>query len=189
MDKNVVILSFSSRNGGNCEQISEYIRILHGSNAKLFRFTDFIIHSCGSCDYECFADNSWCPYIHDPEYRLLEEICGSSLTYFVVPNYCNYPCANFFTFNERSQCFFQRHAERLERYLRVPKRFIVVSNTGRENFYEAMSQHTDDKPEILFLSAKQYGKVSIEGTILESDEAKSDIRRFVQTETIPNPKP
>jgi len=101
-----------------------------------------------------------------------------------VPNYCNYPCANFFIFNERSQCFFQHHEERLEKYLRVPKRFIVVSNTETANFREAMTQHTNSNPEILFLSAKKYGKVSIEGTILESDDAKADLQRFVKAYTI-----
>ena len=38
-------------------------------------------------------------------------ITDSDLSYFIVPNYCDYPCANFFIFNERSQCFFQHHPE------------------------------------------------------------------------------
>lgn len=63
--------------------------------------------------------------------------------------------------------------------MHVPKKFIVVSNTGKENFIEAMRQHTDGEPEILFLSAKHYGKLSIAGNILESSNAKSDIRGFL----------
>ena len=73
--------------------------------------------------------------------------------------------------------------------MNVPKRFIVVSNTGTKNFRDAMSQHTNNKPEILFLSAKHYGKVSIEGTILESDAARADLCRFVQTGAIPDSMP
>ncbi len=189
MERNAVIVSFSSKKGGNCEQISAYIRSVCGIPAKIYRFTDFIIHPCGGCGYECFADNRQCPYIDDPEYMMLDEICNSTITYFVLPNYCNFPCAHFFTFNERSQCFFQRHAERLEQYLSVPKQFIVVSNTGTKNFMEALAQHTDKEPEILFISAKHYGKISIEGTILQSDAAKADLCRFIQAGAIPASTP
>lgn len=187
MKKKAIIVSFSSRNGGNCEQIGEYIRGLCGDSAKIYRFTDFSIHPCGGCRYECFTDNRSCPYFDDMEYKLLEEISASDKTYFVLPNYCDFPCAHFFIFNERSQCYFQKHEERLEAYLRVPKQFIVVSNTGKKNFIEAMRQHTDGEPEILFLSAKRYGKLSIAGNILESENAKSDIREFLRIEITPDP--
>ena len=92
---------------------------------------------------------------------------------FIVPNYCDYPCANFFIFNERSQCHFQGHGELLERYLNVPKKFIVVSNTGRENFVQAFRYHVAENigPDILFLSAKTYGKNSTDGDLLDAPDA------------------
>jgi len=179
MKKQVIIVSFSSRKAGNCEQISEYIRVVCNNSIKTYRFTDFTIHPCGNCRYECFIDSRNCPYIDDMEYQLIDEICASDMTYFVLPNYCDFPCANFFIFNERSQCYFQKHEERLDAYLQVPKQFIVVSNTGTENFIEAMRQHTDHEPDILFLSAKRYGKSSIDGDILNSENAKADIRKFL----------
>lgn len=64
----------------------------------------------------------------------------------------------------------------------MPKRFIVVSNTGKENFLEAMRQHTNDKPQILFLSPKHYGKPSIAGNIMDSEAAKVDIQNFIDTD-------
>lgn len=173
-----VIVSFSSRKSGNCEQISNFI-CSKMSTYKKYQFTEFIIHPCGNCHYECFQDNLACPYIEDMEYKLLEAICGSEMAYFVLPNYCDYPNANFFAFNERSQCFFQNHPERLEQYLNVPKKFVVVSNTGMDNFYSVLQQHSME-PEILFLSAKQYGKSSVNGTILESGAARADLERFIQ---------
>lgn len=179
MKKSVVIVSFSSKKGGNCEQISDYLRSLCSQPVKIYRFAEFSIHPCGGCGYECFADNRCCPYIGDMEYSILEDICASAITYFVLPNYCNYPCAHFFAFNERSQCYFQNHADRLEAYLNVPKQFLVVSNSGKENFLEAMRQHTNNEPEILFLSSKFYGKSSSAGNLMESENAKTDIRRFV----------
>lgn len=177
----MVIVSFSSKNQGNCDQISDFIASVCTYPTRIYRFTNFIIHPCGGCRYECFANNRSCPYIDDMEYAILDQICASSMTYFVLPNYCDYPCANFFIFNEKSQCYFQNHEDRLETYLNVPKQFIVVSNTGKSNFVEAMRQHINGAPEILFLSAKQYGKMSIAGNILESKEAKADIRRFLKT--------
>ena len=50
----------------------------------------------------------------------------SEMVYFELPNYCDYPCANYFIFNECSQCFFQRKPDLLEAYLTIPKRSIVI---------------------------------------------------------------
>ena len=114
------------------------------------------------------------------EYRLLNEITNSDLTYFIIPNYCDYPCANFFIFNERSQCYFQQKPELLDTYEKVPKRVIVVSNTNEENFRQAMTYQSYQKPDILFLSAKKYGKTSIRGDLLTNEKVISDITDFVR---------
>ena len=100
------------------------------------------------------------------------------MAYFVVPNYCDYPCANFFIFNERSQCYFQGHSELLEQYLNVPKKFIVVSNSTSENFRLAFTQHVYDEPEILILSAKRYEKNSISGSLVALDEVRTELEIF-----------
>ena len=112
----------------------------------------------------------------------MDAITNSTLTYFIVPNYCDYPCANFFIFNERSLCYFQNKEELLNAYERVPKKVIVVSNTNREHFHEAMKYHGECEPEMLFLSAKQYGKNSTVGDLLSSEQAAGDLRRFVRGE-------
>ena len=110
------IISFSSRGNGNCAQIGKLIRSL-SEEAVLFQFSYFEIHACGKCGYECFADRSKCPYYSDMEYRLLDAVTHSDLAYFILPNYCDYPCTNYFVFNERSQCYFQGHPELLEVFL------------------------------------------------------------------------
>ena len=134
-------------------------------------------HECG---YECFTDRSKCPYYSDMEYRLLDAVTNSDLTYFILPNYCDYPCANYFVFNERSQCYFQGHPELLEAYEKVPKRAIVVSNTNEDNFKTALAYQSYKEPDILFLSAKEYGKDSIRGDLLTSEEALKNIRQFIR---------
>ncbi|MCR5755195.1 MAG: hypothetical protein K6G30_10355 [Acetatifactor sp.] len=127
-----VIISFSSRPDGNCAKIGKLIRS-HTQDSILFCFSDFNIHACGECNYECFDKREHCPYIEDMECKLMEAIVRSEITYFIVPNYCDYPCSNYYVFNERSQCYFQGKPALLDDYLKVPKRSIVVSNTNEDS--------------------------------------------------------
>ena len=85
----------------------------------------------------------------------------------------------FYDMYGRSQCYFQGRPELLEEYLRVPKRSIVVSNTNEKNFVRALGYQVEKEPEILFLSAKKYGKKSIDGDILTNVKAVEDITEFV----------
>ncbi len=176
---NVCIVSFSSRKHGNCGQIAAYLQSIH-ENAKLFDFADFSIHPCGGCAYECFTPDGTCPWADDRVQGLYDDILNSERVYYVLPNYCDYPCANFFVFNERSQCYFQGHPERARAYMGVSKKFIVVSNTNERNFREILSYHVEEEPQILFLHARKYRRVSIEGDIMTSGEAVEDINFFVQ---------
>ena len=174
----VCIVSFSSRKNGNCSQIGDFLR-LHLPDAKLFDFANFTIKACGNCAYSCFDGGSNCPLYADKECEILDAITSSTATYFIVPNYCDYPCSNFFVFNERSLCYFQNNEKLLATYLQVPKKFIVVSNGNVENFKTAFSYHTNEEPKLLCLSAKKYGKVSIDGNILTSKQAVNDLMKFV----------
>lgn len=174
----VCIVSFSSRKNGNCSQIGKFIET-HLSNVKFYDFADFTINACGRCSYQCFNGGSNCPFFADKECEILDAITNSTVTYFIVPNYCDFPCSNFFVFNERSLCYFQNNEKLLNTYLQVPKKFIVVSNSNLENFKTAFAYHTNDEPDVLCLSAKKHGKVSIEGNLLTSKQAVEDLRKFV----------
>ena len=174
----ICVISFSSRKNGNCTRISEFI-CSQLPDTKYYDFSDFEIHPCGSCNYECFIKNDKCPWIHDKEYELLDAVTNSRLTYFILPNYCDYPCANFFIFNERSQCFFQNREDLLNIYEQTPKKAVVVSNTNEENFKAALAYHSFSELQTLFLSAKKYGKSSIAGDLLTSEKAVSDLKRFI----------
>lgn len=178
----VCIVPFSGRPGGNCSRIAEIIRQKE-REAAVYDFSALSITPCGRCSYECFQQREKCPYFSDPEFTICEAIANSDLAYFIVPNYCDYPCANFFIFNERSQCYFQHREDLMNQYLAVRKKFIVVSNTEQNNFTTAFCQHIPEtsSPDILFLSAKQFGKVSIRGDLMDSDNAKEMIFRFIDT--------
>lgn len=174
----ICIVSFSSRKDGNCSQIGKFLKN-NFTDEKLFSFSDFSLRPCGDCSYECFKGGDKCPFSADKEREILDAITNSSMTFFVVPNYCDFPSSNFFVFNERSLCYFQNNVALLNRYLEVPKKFVVVSNTNSENFKTAFAYQVNDDPDVLFLSAKKYGKVSIEGNILTSEEAVEDLKTFI----------
>ena len=175
------IVSFSGRQDGNCSAIAQVlVEALSGrGETRCYDLSALHITPCGQCGYECFQARERCPYFDDTEFELCDAVAGSDRSIFIVPNYCDYPCANFFIFNERSQCYFQHHPELLERYEGVPKRFIVVSNTGRENFTAAFRYHTGDAPpDVLFLSARSFGKASIDGDLMDLPEAREAVLRF-----------
>ena len=62
------------------------------------------------------------------------------------------------------------------------KKFVVVSNTGRENFTAAFRYHVseDAEPEVLFLSAKRFQKSSIRGDLMDAPEAREVLAEFIR---------
>lgn len=174
----VCVVSFSSRKDGNCSKISEYICSTL-PDVKQYNFSNFTISPCGKCNYQCFLSGDKCPYYDDIERELLDSITHSELTYFIVPNYCDYPCSNFFIFNERSVCYFQNNPKLLNDYLQAPKKFIVVSNSDTNNFVTAFSYQVLDEPKTLLLSAKKYNKNSIDGDLLTSEQAVAKLQHFL----------
>ena len=129
MNKLVTILSFSSRKNGNCIAISNYISKYY-KNCHTTIIDWESVSACGGCDYECFKPAMQCPHVSHEYQHLMNTVCNSDLVYFIVPNYCGYPCANYFAYNERSVGYFNLDREKMEHYMNIPKRFIIVSNTG-----------------------------------------------------------
>jgi len=177
------IINFSGRKNGNCHDIAKLIERAKsaGNEVRLYEFCDINVSPCGKCNYECFDKNTNCPYIADGIYSMYDSICSAELAYYVVPNYCDYPCANFFIFNERSQCYFQNRYDLLGRYLQVSKKFIVVSNTEQENFNLAFKYHLTEDMDVdaLFLLPKAFDKDSIKGNLVDSAEVKGVVRKFI----------
>lgn len=179
LKKNICIISFSSRAAGNCAAIAEYIKKFYGEEADKFCFCDFSITPCGKCNYECFSHKRSCPWSDDMENILLEAVASCDLAYFIVPNYNNNPCANYFIYCERGQYYFARYHDKEKDYDKTIKRFIVVSNTEKDNFLRIFSQQLGEVPEILFLRAKDFEKRSTAGDLLSSEAAKRLIDRFL----------
>ncbi|MCH5151853.1 MAG: hypothetical protein J1F65_04255 [Clostridiales bacterium] len=174
----VCIVSFSSRKNGNCDRISEFVSSLY-PNAKRYNFSKVKVNACGDCKYQCFERGDKCPHARDKEREILDAITNSELSIFIVPNYCDYPCSNYFVFNERGICYFQKNDELLTKYLEVPKKFIVVSNTNQDHFRQAFRYQTSGEPDVLFLAAYEHGKISTDGDLITSSEVTEDLREFL----------
>ncbi len=183
MDKSVTILSFSGRKNGNCTAIAQYISNCSQTNVRTFVIDENSVSPCGGCDYECLRADVVCPKAAGGYREMMDAICGSSMVYFIVPNFCGYPCANYFAFNERTVGYFNLDRAKMTLYMSIPKRFIVVSNT--EGFESAMAQQTNEPPKILYLKSGKYRKRSIAGDLLEAPEARADLDAFLN-ESIPN---
>ena len=178
----VCIISFSGRSDGNCHDMASVIeQTLPGEHhVTVIELSDTYVSPCCNCGYNCFYDSE-CPNINDDVVGIYDLICSSKLAFFIVPNYCDYPGALFFIFNERGQCFFRNDPDRLELYLSIEKKFIVVSNTEQENFRKVFSYHVleNSSPDILFLAAKEYSLITIEGGLMRSEQARQAVIDFV----------
>lgn len=93
-------------------------------------------------------------------------------------------------FRQREACpYFADDAFRLneaaalaDRYLAVPKKFIVVSNTGRENFLAAFRDHVlpGTEPDVCFLRAAAYHRISLDGDLMTCEPARAAVREFLR---------
>ena len=177
MNNQVTIISFSSRKSGNCEQISDFLSSLFVS-IKEYRFSNFQLKPCGNCTYECFQKNQTCPHSGDREKELMDSICKSQTVYFVIPNYQDYPCANFFIFQERMQGYFHEYPMQREPFRNTAKRFIIVSNTSGNSFRRIAEQYGSSDPDLLVLRSREFGMSSIRDSMIQSAQVQAQIRAF-----------
>ena len=185
MSKNIVLIRFSSRKCGNCNAISEYIQNYYSAEqVSVYTMDANSVQPCSNCDYECLTPGKNCPNLSAQQTEAMNSVCNADLVYYMIPNYCGYPCANYFVYNEKSVGYFNMDRALMQKYMSVPKRFIIVSNTEGANFENAVRQQTNSEPEILYLKTSKYGKRSTAGDILDSDDAKHDLEVFLDKYSI-----
>ena len=69
--------------------------------------------------------------------------------------------------------------ELLNRYLQKSKKFIVVSSSNQENFKNILQYQTVMAPDILFLDSREFNQRSIEGKLMNNEEAKNKLIQFL----------
>ena len=171
------ILNFSSRENGNCARIGEYLLNYYQNKATVFTIDANNFAPCNTCNYQCLKPEMLCPQLNHEQRKIMDEICNSNLVYFIIPNYCGLPSANYFAFNERSVGYFNLDREKTNLYKKIKKRFIIVSNT--EGFDQYMQYQVNNTPDILYLKSSKYRKQSIAGDILDSEDARSALNAFL----------
>lgn len=179
MKKTVTILNFSPRRNGNCRQVCDAIANAYPNSNIRSYFIACTFTPCGSCNYECLKPGEHCPSLTQSQSEVYDAVLNSDLVYYVVPNFCGMPNAVYYAFNERSVGYFNMDRAVMAKYMAVRKRFILISNTEPSTFMDAMQQQTKDKPEILYLKTSRYGKKSIAGDLMDSEEARADLMAFL----------
>ena len=184
MSKNIVLIRFSSRNNGNCVAITKYIQNYYAAeNVSSYIMDANTVQACSNCDYECLTPDKSCPNISRLQSVAMDAICNADVVYYMIPNYCGYPCANYYAYNEKSVGYFNGDRALMRKYTEVPKRFIIISNTEGANFENLINQQGRGLSDIIYLKTSQYGKRSTAGDIMESDAAQSDVGAFLDAFT------
>ena len=185
MSKNIALIRFSSRERGNCAAISTHIAKFYAAHTvSKYIISEKVVEPCNHCNYECMTPGKSCPNLNAEQLQFMYAICSADLVYFIIPNYCGYPCANYFVFNERTVGYFNMDRALRQKYMEVPKRFIVISNTEGRNFEDTLKQQVIRAPEILYMKTGKYHKRSTDGDMMESTEAKADLDAFLAMESV-----
>ena len=179
MLKKLVILNFSGRKVGNCSAIADHISDYHtNANVRSYHI-DRTFGTCGGCNYECLMPGVVCPNVTAFQKEVMDAICESDVTYYIIPNYCGLPSGNYFAFNERSVGYLNMDRELTRKYRAPAKGFIIVSNTESECFVQALRQHTAGEIKPLYMKTGKYGKRSTAGDIRESQAARADLDSYL----------
>jgi len=172
------IVNFSGRYNGNCNDIAGYIKEVLDADVDIFDFYGVKATPCGNCNYECLDAADGC-LINDEIADVYAALISADAIYFVVPNYINYPCANFWIFNERKQGVFGRKHDLERHYLQIKKKFVVVSNTEKDNFRQIFKSHVKGEPDILFLATRDFAKGGVRGGLMGDAQAQAILKEFI----------
>lgn len=180
----MLFLNFSDRPAGNCGSVAALCSQMLGG--QVINVSELFTQGCGACQTDCFQKGGVCPLPDAPAITALYEAITAQGACFIVPNYCDWPCSNFFRFCERGCGWFGIGTERTGRYLAAEKHFIAISNTNRSHFEEIFSKHVPPArpPHILFLSAAAYHRVSLRGDLAEVEAVHAVLRDFFAEQRI-----
>lgn len=151
-----LLISFSGRRGGNCDQIASY---LAAPGDRVVFFRELGGHPCCGCAYECFHGS--CPYRDDGVYDLYGDMLRYDKVVLLVPMYCGAPSSLYFLFRERGQDYFM-HNDTDEAILQ--RLYLVGVYGSREvspDFIPCLESWFQDSPwrgRVLGLERHRYGQ-------------------------------
>lgn len=174
----VTIINFSSRKKGNSFHIARVCSELY-QESTVYNWFEGDYHKCENCDYECLQKKP-CP-IKDNLEQIYQSLFESELVIYVVPNYNEFPCSNYFIFNERLRGYLSANESLYKIYMKTPKKFIVLTNTQNDNFENAFKYHVDKhtSPNVLYMSSKKFKQASVSAELMENQDARNIVVDFI----------
>lgn len=172
-----LIISFSGRKSGNCDEIATYIST---DSDNIVYFRELKVHECNDCNYECFK--SHCKYREDDVYKLYESMPQFDKVIFVVPMYCGNPSSLYFKFNERGQDYFMHNEGCYEDI--ISKLYIIGVYGDKEKIpdfipcFEKWFEGTAYRDHVLGIERHKYGQ-KMEDKILDVEEVREMLKAFV----------
>jgi len=179
----VVGLNFSSRINGNCYSCVDYcLKSFKGKgyDAEVINFFDYEVNPCGSCAYQCFYTGK-CIKTDDAK-ELFRKLTAADIIIYAAPTFGGHLASSFFILSERENGIFRSGQDYDADYLKKIN-FIVIGNLsdGADMaFHEAFYGFTnkDFYPESILLSAKEYGKHSINGDLIEDESVRNKLEKY-----------
>lgn len=172
-----LIISFSARKNGNCDQISEFIA--NGID-KIIYFRNTNVHNCCNCDYECFQN--YCKYHDDEVYQIYNSFSDYEKVILVVPMYCGNPSSLYFTFNERCQDFFMHNEIAYEDII---SRLYIIGVYGNKDetpdfipCFEKWFHCSNHTNHVLGIERHKYNQ-KMGDRILDVEEVRAEIMSFL----------
>lgn len=175
-----LIISFSGRESGNCDQIARYIA--SDSDTVVF-FRELNVHPCSGCGYECFE--SECIYRADDIYGLYKSMCDYDKVILIVPMYCGNPASLYYIFNERGQDYFLHN----ETYEKIINRLYIIGVYGKAEtspeFILALEKWFEEYPcknRVLGIERHKYA-LKLCDNVLNIAEVRTEIDAFLSNMT------
>lgn len=178
-------LVFSSRKVGNCTRCINYSmeKFRHyGHEVEVINLYDLNISPCKCRTYHCFRTGKCA--INDDLATLYNKCFQADKIVFAIPTYSGHLSSMYFAFSERSQAIFKDDAQYHEDFLKKIS-LILIGNLGAGGdmaLHEALYPFTNQNfyPETLLLSSKEYSRKSTAGDLVEEDDVKRKLKRFVE---------
>lgn len=185
-------IAFSARKRGNSLKCVEYVL----AKLKKYRFQveivniyDLQVKPCSNCNYECFSKElrgkeEKCP-MNDDVAKTYSKMKNADVIVLAIPTYGGKPASLYCAFTERAQGIFGTYEEFKNSILNKIVALIVIGNIpagGDLAYHTVISDYKDCRhpsPAILLQSA-EYGKGSIYGNLLESENVKGRLDNLVK---------
>jgi len=170
-----LLLSFSGRANGNCDQIAAY---LAAPGDRVIHFRDLDVHPCQGCSYECF--HGPCKYPSDDIYSLYDGIRSYDRVLLTVPMYCGSPSSLYFIFHERCQDYFMHN----DAYEEIIRRLYIIGVYGSADsspdFIPCLETWFDGSPylgHVLGIERHPLGQ-KLQDSLLDLAEVRERLDRF-----------